>query len=249
VDFLADNEPVLALDIDGDARAYPVQILTWHEIVNDTVAGIPVAVTYCPLCGSGLAFDALVEGSPLTFGVSGLLYNSDVLLYDRHNESLWSQLMMQAVSGPMAGTELKMLPTQNTSWGQWKKEHPFTLLLKENTGFHRDYGQNPYPDYAKSPEVFFPLSNQDSRFHSKETIIGIEVNAKYKAYPFSELEKLKDKELRDTLNGQELLIRYDSKNKSARIFSTAGEELPAVTTFWFAWYAFYPETAVYKGVR
>lgn len=246
---LPDEARVLGVYVNGIAKAYPINIMNYHELVNDQFGNRPVVVTYCPLCGSGVAFDALVKGVPLAFGVSGLLYNSDVLLYDRQSESLWSQLMMQAVSGPSAGTALEMLPTQNTSWGMWKKEHPATLLLTENTGFHRDYSRNPYPDYAVSPEVYFPLSNRDNSFHPKEMVIGIEVKGQFKAYAFSELEKLKGNDLKDTLAGKELLIRYDSKSKSARIFSKAGEELPAVTTFWFAWYAFHPETAVYKGGR
>lgn len=246
---LPDDARVLGVYVNGIAKAYPINIMNYHEIVNDQFGKKPVVVTYCPLCGSGLAFDALVKGEPRTFGVSGLLYNSDVLLYDRQSESLWSQLMMEGVSGPMAGTALKMLPTQNTSWGQWKKQHPTTLLLTENTGFHRDYSSNPYPDYASSPDVYFPLSKQDARFHPKETLIGVEVKGKFKAYPFSALEKLKGKELKDTFNGQELLIRYDAESKSARVFTKAGEELPAVTTFWFAWYAFHPQTAVYEAVK
>ena len=246
---LPDDARVLGVYVNGIAKAYPINIMNYHEIVNDRFGDRPVVVTYCPLCGSGLAFDAQVKGEALQFGVSGLLYNSDVLLYDRQKESLWSQLMMEAVSGPMAGTALKMLPTQNTSWGQWKEEHPATLLLSQNTGFQRDYSHNPYPGYAVSPEVYFPLSKQDDRFHPKETVVGVEVNGKFKAYPFTELEKLKGKELKDIFNGQELLIRYDAKSKSARIFSKGGEELPAVTTFWFAWYAFHPETVVYQGSK
>lgn len=237
---------ILGVWVNGIAKAYPISIMNYHELVNDSFGGQAVVVTYCPLCGSGLAFDALVKGKPATFGVSGLLYNSDVLLYDRQTESLWSQLMMQAVSGPLAGTELKLLPTQNTSWGSWKQEHPASLVLTENTGFHRDYSRNPYPDYAAAREVYFPLSHQDDRYHPKETVIGVAVGGKFKAYPFSELEKLKGRELKDQFSGKEFIIRYDAESKSARIFDNTGKELAAATTFWFAWYAFHPQTAVYQ---
>jgi hypothetical protein len=112
---LPDETRVLGVWVNGIAKAYPINFMNYHEIVNDLFANRPVVVMYCPLCGSGIAFDALVKGGPRTFGVSGLLYNSDVLLYDRHSESLWSQLMMEAVSGPMAGTALEMLPTRTAT--------------------------------------------------------------------------------------------------------------------------------------
>ena len=122
--FLDDEDRVLGLSADGQSKAYPITILNWHEIVNDQVGSMEVAVTYCPLCGTGAAFLAQVDGETLEFGVSGLLYNSDVLLYDRTTESLWSQIRAQAVTGPLAGKALVQVPLIHTSWAKWKKKHP-----------------------------------------------------------------------------------------------------------------------------
>jgi hypothetical protein len=242
---LDEDTRVLGVQVNGMAKAYPIPIMNFHEIVNDDFAGQPVVVTYCPLCGSGVAFDAAIGGEKKTFGVSGLLYNSDVLLYDRQTESLWSQIMMEAVAGPMKGEELQMVPTMNTSFGEWKRKYPETLVLTENTGFQRDYSSNPYPGYGASARLYFEVEEQDARFHPKETVIGIEVNGEFKAYPFSELEKLKNGKLEDSFLGEELLVTFRPDSRSATITNKQGEELPALTTFWFAWYAFHPETAVF----
>ncbi|CAM4231728.1 DUF3179 domain-containing protein [Gillisia limnaea] len=144
------DDRILGVKENGIAKAYPINILNFHEIVNDNFNGKSVVITYCPLCGSGIAFDAEIDGKALEFGVSGLLYNSDVLLYDRLTESLWSQLEYKAVSGPMAGKELKILNTANTTWKNWKEKNPETLVLSEKTGFKRDYSLNPYPGYEDS---------------------------------------------------------------------------------------------------
>ena len=243
---LEEGARVLGVKVNGVAKAYPVSIMNYHEIVNDDFAGQPVVVTYCPLCGSGIAFDAAIDGQAKTFGVSGLLYNSDVLLYDRQTESLWSQIMMQAISGPMAGKELQMLPTMNTSWGEWKKKYPDTWVLTENTGFQRDYSRSPYQGYEQSAQLYFDVAHKDDRFHPKESVIGIEIDGQFKAYPFSELEKRKNSRFKDQFQGKELLINYHPDSRSATITNEQGEELPALTTFWFAWYAFHPETEVYQ---
>lgn len=244
---LAGRERILGVFANGVAKAYPVNILNYHEIVNDDFDGQPVVVTYCPLCGSGIAFNSVVDGKPLTFGVSGMLYNSDMLLYDRETESLWSQLKYEAISGPMVGKQLEMINTTNTIWKEWKQRHPNTLLLSENTGYKRDYSRDPYPGYDRSSALYFSVSEQDDRYHPKETVIGLEIKGKSKAYPFSELAKLKGKQLDDEFQGKKLVVKYDPSAKSAEIFDAEGNPVPAVTNFWFAWYAFHPETEVYKN--
>jgi len=244
--LLDHHNRVLGVFKNGIAKAYPINILNYHEIVNDHFGEQPVVITFCPLCGSGIAFDALVKGKPKTFGVSGLLYNSDVLLYDRETESLWSQLKYQAVAGPLVGESLKMLNTANTTWKSWKEKYPITLVLSEETGFKRDYSRNPYPGYEDSPALYFSVSDQDARFHPKETVIGVEINGKFKAYAFSELEKLKGKELKDSFQGKDLIIKYNPSSKSAEILDTEANPIPAVTNFWFAWFAFHPDTEVYQ---
>lgn len=243
---LKEDDRILGVNENGVARAYPINILNYHEIVNDDFNGKPVVVTYCPLCGSGIAFDAVVNGTPLEFGVSGLLYNSDVLLYDRQTESLWSQLEYKAISGPMVGKELSVLPTANTTWKNWRDKHPKTQVLSENTGFKRDYSRNPYPGYEASSTLFFPVSSQNEEFHPKEMIIGITIDGTSKAYPFSELEKTGKKSIKDQFNGKTLEIRYNAESKSAEILDAEGKILPAITNFWFAWFAFNPDTEIFR---
>ena len=137
-DFLQPGDAVLGLALHGVAKAYPIAIMNWHEIVNDRFGARAVAVTYCPLCGTGVAFDAHVAGRRLQFGVSGLLYNSDVLLYDRESESLWSQLLMKAVSGPLRGRTLTTLPLTHTRWSAWRQQHTDPLVLSTDPGHRRD---------------------------------------------------------------------------------------------------------------
>ena len=242
--YLNDNSIILGINYKGSRKAYPINILNWHEIVNDTFNETPVVITFCPLCGSGMAFLATIGNKRYTFGVSGLLYNSDVLLYDRQTESLWSQLMSQAISGQHKGRRLQSLPVLHTTWLDWKTKYPNTLVLSTETGHNRNYSNSPYAAYLKSPQTMFPLSSVSRRYHPKEAVLGIEVDGQFKAYPFIELEKGLA-EFSDTINGQGITVRYDKKHQTASIFNQQGNLLPAVRTFWFAWYAFHPETEIY----
>lgn len=244
-DLLKDDDYVLGVEIDGKAKAYPIRILNYHEIVNDWFGDIPVVITYCPLCGSGASFSAQIDGEHYTFGVSGLLYNSDVLLYDRKTESLWSQIMGEAVSGTASGKSLELIPTSHTTWKNWKTDHPNTEVLSTETGYSRDYSTTPYPRYESSDDLMFPVSQTKPLFKNKEKVIGIEIDGKFKAYPFSKLKKLKG-DLNDNFNSLELVVKFDKESQSAQIFNEVGEELPTITLYWFAWYAFHPDTEVYK---
>jgi hypothetical protein len=175
VDFLAENEPVLAVDIDGDVRAYPVQILMWHEIVNDTVGGIPVAVTYCPLCNSALAYDRRIASRVMEFGTSGLLWNSALVMYDRQTETLWSHFTGQGIVGELTGVELDVFPVATVPWGVWRDAHPEGLVLSRDTGFDRDYGRNPYPGYDDvNSEPFLFEGEVDGRYTAMTRIAGVE---------------------------------------------------------------------------
>lgn len=247
-DFLHDHDRVLGLVHQGEARAYPIRIMDHHEVVNDRITGDAIAVTYCPLCGTGVAFDAGGERHR-TFGVSGLLYNSDVLLYDRETESLWSQLMMQAISGPEKGTHLQPLPLQHTSWQAWRSQHPDTKVLSTDTGHARDYRSSPYQGYADSENLLFPVSARSRRYHPKEQVLGVEIGGQYKAYPFVELARNSSPELRDDVGGTPVRILFDREQRSAMALDAEGRVLPAVTGFWFAWYAFHPEGEVFSAAR
>ena len=147
VDHLTPTAPVLALEIDGDARAYPLDILVWHEIVNDTVGGVPVAVQYCPLCNSATVIDRRVEGRVLEFGVSGLLFNSSLVMFDRQTETLWSHFAGRPLYGHLGAAELVGYPATIVGFEEWRSSHPDGLVLSRRTGADRNYGTNPYPGY------------------------------------------------------------------------------------------------------
>jgi len=138
--FMKASDRVLGLVMNGKKKAYPIKILNWHEIVNDRIGGQPVVVTFCPLCGTGMVFDARIPGRELNFGVSGLLYQSDMLLYDRATESLWSQISARAIAGPSRGAKLRLVRSRLMTWKRWRSLHPHTTVVTRETGHRRNYG-------------------------------------------------------------------------------------------------------------
>lgn len=246
VDFLKDDDRVLGMFLNGEAKAYPIRILDYHEIVNDNFSGRGVVVSYCPLCGTGVAFDATVNDRPLKFGVSGLLYNSDVLLYDRQSESLWSQIMGKAVSGSAKGQKLSRLSLDHTTWADWRARHPDTRVLSTDTGYNRNYSRSPYQGYEKSARLFFPVANSSTRYHPKEVVIGLEYKGQFKAYPFVELAKHNATSIKDEIAGETITVRFNIEHRSGNVFDSQGREIPTFSSFWFAWAAFHPETVVYQ---
>ena len=174
VDWLQPTEPVIALEIDGDARAYPIQILMWHEIVNDEVGGAPVTVAYCPLCNSALAYDRRLGDLVLDFGTSGELYNSSLVMYDRQTESLWTHFDAAAVVGYLTGHRLTTYSIQTVSWDQFQAAHPDGLVLSRDTGWARDYGRNPYEGYdTPDQRPFLFDGEQDDRLAWKQRVIVV----------------------------------------------------------------------------
>ncbi|MCP4381139.1 MAG: DUF3179 domain-containing protein [Hyphomicrobiales bacterium] len=151
---LADREPVISLEVNGEAKAYPLRVMMWHEIANDTIGGMPVAVTYCPLCNASIVFDATVDGQMLEFGTTGKLRNSDLVMYDRTTDSWWQQFSGEAIVGDFAGTKLKMLPSRLDSWGRFKAEHPEGQVLVPNNEQMRAYWRNPYTSYDSAAAPF-----------------------------------------------------------------------------------------------
>lgn len=244
--FLRPDDRVLGVALNDVKRAYPIRILNYHEIVNDRLGGRPIVITYCPLCGSGMAFDSIINGKRLEFGVSGLLYNSDVLLYDRQSKSLWSQIMSTAVTGNMKGTRLKSIPIAHTTWRDWQSRHPDTEVLSTKTRFRRNYEVDPYPNYGRSGRLYFPVAEENSQYQRKSIVMGLEIDGRFKAYPFEELEK-GPPQFKDEYQGQQFEVYYDGRNQTARILDADGNELPTLMSFWFAWYAFHPDTEIYTA--
>ncbi len=246
--YLEPEDRVVGITLNGEARAYPVAILNWHEIVNDEIDDRHFAITYCPLCGTAVAFDSTIEGSTTEFGVSGLLYNSDVLLYDRDTESLWSQILGQAVAGPRVGQSLTAIPISHTSWRDWRNDHPHTLVLSDDTGYSRDYRRDPYAGYEESRHTYFAVNNRaPDTYHPKEVVVGLGVDGVYKAYPFIELERQGKPGFSDSVNGKRFDFEWDAANRSVTITDSAGHHVAAIQGFWFAWFAFHPDTEVFKS--
>ncbi len=176
VDFLTDEEAVVVVEVDGEAKAYPIQVLIWHEIVNDTFGDTPVSVTFCPLCNSALAFDRRFGDRVLDFGTSGELYQSALVMYDRQTESLWAHFTGQGLVGHYAGAELDFIPAQTVSWAQFRDAHPDAQVLSRQTGASRPYGDNPYPGYDaedSDPIGNFFNGDVDRTLASKARVVGI----------------------------------------------------------------------------
>ena len=245
-DYLNEEDRILGIEVNGVARAYPIRILNYHEIVNDIVGGEAIVVTYCPLCGSGMAFNAEINNKSFEFGVSGLLYNSDVLLYDRQTGSLWSQILKTSVTGAMSGTRLTAIPLSHTTWQDWYARHPTTDVLSSETGYRRNYRVDPYPGYSRSGKLYFPVQEESRLYSRKALVMGLEIDGEFKVYPFAELQKGSGR-FTDEFNGTRFEVLYDSANETARILAENGNEIPTLMAFWFAWYAFHPDGDIYTA--
>ena len=257
---LRPKEPVIELVLHGEARAYPLRILIWHEIVNDTVGGAPVAVTFCPLCNTAIAFVRRVGGKTLDFGTTGNLRNSDLVMYDRQTESWWQQFGGEGIVGRYTGTTLGQLPSRIVAWAEFLHAHPDGRVLSENTGYQRPYGQNPYVGYDDvSRPPFFPVANSgDKRLLPKERVVFVERGAEAIAVPFSALAKRRTVEV--SIGGHRLVVRFRPGVTSALDTSDigAGREVGAATVtengsavpfeepFWFAVAAFRPHVKIVR---
>lgn len=181
-----------------------------------------------------------VDGKELTFGVSGLLYRANVLMYDRQTESLWSQVLRRAVTGPMTGARLKVLPSTLTTWKKWRKRHPGTEVLSRDTGHVRDYSRDPYEDYYKKRGGFFSFLRPRAGEVQKEMVAGVTLDGASKAYPLALLRKKGS--LNDTLDGRRLTLTLDPATDQLTVRDGAGAEVPFVIVYWAVWKGMYPET-------
>jgi hypothetical protein len=243
--WMRPDDRLLALEIGGVAKAYPLRILNWHEVVNDRIGARPVLVTYCPLCGTGMAFDPAVQGERRIFGVSGLLYNSDVLMYDRETESLWSQIARRAVTGPLRGATLELLPLLHTTWDRWRRERPDGLVLSRETGHDRDYNRDPYLEYAAEPGTMFAVAHRDPRLPEKALVLGIERDAATTAFSLDALEE-RPRPVRARVGGEDVFVYWFRDSWTAFATDLKGRRIPATIAYWFAWSAFHPDTEVWR---
>ena len=297
--WLKDQEPVILVAMGTEARAYPLQILTWHEIVNDELAGQPIIVTFCPLCYAALAFDRRVDGTVYTFGVSGMLRHSDMVMFDRQTETLWQQLNGEGIVGTHTGKTLTPIPAQIVSYAQFKAAHPLGEVLSRDTGHRRDYGRNPYAGYDDIKDRPFLYKGPfDKRIPPMEKVVTVSLEGEDKAYPHSKTRK--EKVIQDQVGGVDMVIFHGkgavsaldkSRIAASKMVGTTGvflrrlddqllsfeykddrfvdketsttwdvtgkaisgplsgkqlSALPHGNFFAFAWFAFKPDTALYK---
>ncbi len=225
VQFVAGREPVVALRVNGETRAYPLQILTYHEIVNDVIGGRPVAVTFCPLCNSSVVFDRQVFGSVLRFGVSGNLRNSDLIMWDDVTETWWQQLTGEGLVGHLAGITLDFVPSQLISFDEFKAAFRDGRVLSQDTGFSRPYGRNPYGGYDTVDDRPFQSDGRleerpflfqgrlDTRFRATERVVALEINGEAVAYPFSVLSQ--QRVVNDSVGGEKIVVLWTPNTVSA----------------------------------
>jgi len=241
------SEPVITVEIEGERpRAYPIRYLTWHEIVNDQIGNLPVAVTFCPLCNSGITFDRRVQGRVLSFGVSGKLRKSDMVMYDRETESWWQQAIGEGIVGEMTGVELDTLPSWMESWAQFTARNPDGLVMAE-PAWNRPYGRNPYRGYDSSHRPF--LYSGEMPPHDIPPLMRV-VRVGDRAWTMARLAK--EQEISEAgvvlswKSGQASALDTDSIAKgrdvgSVRVKDGQGRDLPHDVMFAFAFHAFWPE--------
>ncbi|MCD6596051.1 MAG: DUF3179 domain-containing protein [Bacteroidales bacterium] len=184
--FMNNEDLILGLVVGTEARAYPHKILDWHEIINDEVQGEKFVISYCPLTGTGIGWAQRQHGVSSTFGVSGLLYNSNLIPYDRESDSYWSQMRLDCIKGSRKGEKIETIQLIETNWGTWKNIYPNTQVVSTNTGYSRNYNRYPYGNYKTDETVYFPVSVKDSRLHAKEVVHGIIINDIAKIYRFEQ---------------------------------------------------------------
>ncbi|QDS94643.1 hypothetical protein FF011L_34230 [Roseimaritima multifibrata] len=241
--YLRPNDRVIGVVSGRESRAYPLPILNYHEIINDRIGELPIAVTYCPLCDSAVVFDRRTPLGEREFGVSGLLYNSNVLMYDRSKtESLWSQVKGEGVSGPGAGMKLAALPMELTTWAAWQKRNPNTLVVSSETGHRRNYQTSPYARYFQQPNLMFPAKPTSNALPLKETVLGVWDDANSLAIPISAFEG-KSTQIEKSLGSKKFTVAFDADDQTIRVVK-ADPGIQWMNTFWFPWYAFRPATEI-----
>jgi len=240
---VADDDMVIAIALNGDERAWPARILDRHEIVNDTIGGVPLAITWCPLCGSAVGIEREVDDEVTEFGVSGVLYNSDLVFYDRNSNTLWDQVEAKGIVGPKTGKQLTLVPVTMTTWSRWRVAHPDTLMLSADTGFEIDYSKDPYARYRGSAGLMFPVNAEDGRIHPKSVVHGFDIDGTAVAYTQELLEK--DGTHANAL-GEIQLTATLNDDGSVTLEDQGGEKYVGTRLFWFAWYTFHPDTELVR---
>ena len=213
--WLVDREPVVGLELEGEARAYPLRILTSHEVVNDVMGDRAVVVTYCPLCNSAVTFDRELDGKVLRFGVSGLLRNSDLVMWDRETESLWQQITGEAIVGELAGTELEFIPSPIMAWEDFKAQFPNGKVLSRDQGIFPEelYDNQPYAGYDSASQPFLFSGTPDDRYPAMERVVAVRISGTNKAYPFSVISE--ERAVNDEVAGTPILVVFGADDTAS----------------------------------
>ena len=213
-----DAEYVIGLSLNGDARAYPIRLLSSHELVNDTVGGQPVLISWCPLCFSAIVFERKVDGRELTFGVSGMLYRDNLVMYDHQTNTLWSQLLGQSLRGALRQQRLTIVPSMITTWAEWKRLYPGTKVLSaEQMGLYEDGLIDPYAGYYTSGAAGLAADvTHAADVPAKALVIGLQVGADLRAYPLALLSE--EGLIEDELGGVPLLLVYDAPLQVVKVY-------------------------------
>ncbi len=239
IDFLFDEDIMMLVDYNGVQKAYPRKIMQTHEIVNDYFAGKAVAMTYCPLCGTSVAFVPIIDGERVEFGVSGVLHNSDLVMYDRKTKSLWGQITGRSIVGPKTGDRLKRISVGLLSWKELKAEYPKSEILLPPTDKHENYKDFHYQEYTESEKIMFPVAIADARLAAKQVVYGIEVDGEFIAYEDSYLKKRSP--MVESFGKRTLMVSH-AGGKVRAVDKKTGETFDVLRVYWFAWFAFHPET-------
>ena len=235
IELLPEVEAVIAVEINGDARAYPVRAMVWHEIVNDTVGGVPVSVTYCPLCNSAATYERTIQGNVTSFGTSGQLYNSALVMYDRATESLWTHFDGKAVVGMLTGIELVEHGSPLLAWGEFVRTYPTGQVLDwEAAGFNRDYGRNPYSGYdTPDGRPFLFRGSLDDRASAMQRVVGIEHGGTSVAYALEAVSGGEARVTNATIGDADVVIMWRAGQASALETSdpSTGRDVGSVGVF------------------
>lgn len=237
---------VLGLRVGDESRAYPVRMLEYHQLVNDTFGDLPVLISYDPLSGSPFAYSRRVDGKTLRFGVSGLLYNHNFLMFDRETNSLWSQFLGRAIAGPLAGKRLERLPLRQETAGSWVARVGETRVLKHPDPERIHYVISPYSTYWVQDRLIFPVAARDERFHPKELVLGVVVGKTARAYLGSILTR-EGGEVDERIEGKRVQIRYVTETGTFDWEVDSGVEVSEA--YWLAWKAFHPDTEIWRDTR
>jgi hypothetical protein len=213
--WLEDNEPVVRIEAGGVAKAYPLQVLTWHEIVNDTVGGVPITVTFCPLCNTAIAFERTVNGQVLDFGTTGRLRFSNLIMYDRQTETWWQQATGEGIVGELTGTQLDFYPAELIAWSDFRQAHPDGKVLSRDTGYDRDYGRNPYAGYddINSTPFLYEGPGTPGQLPAMARVLTVERGGEAVAYPYEVLQE--QRVVNDTVDDTEIAVFWEAGTASA----------------------------------